>query len=581
MEHSFNTYRVEIKNLKYITDGGRKFPRTAIITLFDENGRESGTELLGSMDTGDIYKLINEGGDLNFDNCYIEDFSLSYYRQHYNLEKKETLQLIGFSAANSFFEANPITDFSHCDFGGGDVSFEGSIFAKGNLTFHASKFGDGNIVFSGVAVLEGNVDFSGLEAGSGDFIFKNAFFGDGLKDFQDMTFGDGEITFANTEFSSGELLFINTHFGNGKFSFKISRVVSGKVDFHYASFGSGDVVFERSEFGESRVDFRAVDFGTGRVNFNRSVFGQGELTFEGASFSGSKFYFKRVSIQGGRKDFSLMEMSGADLSFEKTDFGAGAINFNTTRCNILSLQSCHLDHYVDLRIAGAKELDLSDSIVRDIIDLEPYNVDVSIDVINMSGMRLLGKLYIDWLKNNCKRSILSQENTSLRQKAEQFRILKENFNGTGKYDDEDLAYVMFKRLESKAGLEEAKLSKKGLKRTGPYLSYISRWLIFDAAGQYATNPVRVLVSMVVSYVFFSVIFMLQMIFTRADIIASVDDHLSMVARAFYHSAITFLTIGYGDHYPYGSIRWMSGLEGFVGLFLMSYFTVAFVRKILR
>mgnify|MGYP005838757265 CR=1 FL=1 len=36
-----------------------------------------------------------------------------------------------------------------------------------------------------------------------------------------------------------------------------------------------------------------------------------------------------------------------------------------------------------------------------------------------------------------------------------------------------------------------------------------------------------------------------------------------------------------DHYPYGSIRWMSGLEGFVGLFLMSYFTVVFVRKILR
>jgi hypothetical protein len=54
-----------------------------------------------------------------------------------------------------------------------------------------------------------------------------------------------------------------------------------------------------------------------------------------------------------------------------------------------------------------------------------------------------------------------------------------------------------------------------------------------------------------------------------------------MARAFYHSAITFLTIGYGDHYPYGSIRWVSSMEGFFGLFLMSYFTVAFVRKVLR
>jgi hypothetical protein len=61
----------------------------------------------------------------------------------------------------------------------------------------------------------------------------------------------------------------------------------------------------------------------------------------------------------------------------------------------------------------------------------------------------------------------------------------------------------------------------------------------------------------------------------------VDDQLSMVAKSFYHSAVTFLTIGYGDHYPYGMVRWVSAIEGFVGLFLMSYFTVAFVRKILR
>jgi len=113
------------------------------------------------------------------------------------------------------------------------------------------------------------------------------------------------------------------------------------------------------------------------------------------------------------------------------------------------------------------------------------------------------------------------------------------------------------------------------------LSYGFRALIFDAAGQYATNPVRVLFSMMVSYVFFSLVYLLLMLFTNSDIVAAVDDHLSVVAKAFYHSAVTFLTIGYGDHYPSGSIRWMSGVEGFVGLFLMSYFTVAFVRKILR
>ena len=87
--------------------------------------------------------------------------------------------------------------------------------------------------------------------------------------------------------------------------------------------------------------------------------------------------------------------------------------------------------------------------------------------------------------------------------------------------------------------------------------------------------------MLTCFVVFSFLYYLLMVFTAADIIASVDDHLTMMARSFYHSAITFLTIGYGDHYPFGFIRWVSSMEGFFGLFLMSYFTVAFVRKVLR
>ncbi len=581
MEHNFTSYTIEIKNLKFVALDGRKFPKTAIVTFLNKDGVVTGTELYGNMDTAEIFEAINEGSDINLDNCYLKDFDINSYRQHYGIPPKEIVSLRNFSASNAFFESHPLSDFSFCDFGEGDISFEGSMFGKGKVSFHNSVFGKGNVVFSGTFFNEGDIDFAGTVFGDGDFVFKNAIVGNGIKDFQDMRFGKGEVTFANTEFSSGELLFINTQFGEGKFTFKISRVISGKVDFHYASFGAGDVVFERADFGDSRVDFRAVDFGKGRVNFNRSVFGSGELNFEGATFSGTRFFFKRVRIVSAYKNFSLMEMRGADLSFEKTDFGAGGISFNSVICRVLSLQSCHLDHYCDLRVVEAKELDLADSIVRDIVDLEPYNVGVKVETINMSGMRLLGKLYMDWESNNCKDAILNQRLTTLKQKAEQFRILKENFNVTGKYDDEDLAYVMFKRLEAKAGLEESKLTKKGLKYFGDYISYLTRWLIFDAAGQYATNPVRVLFSMMVSYIFFSIIYLLQMLFTNADIIASVDDKLSTVAKAFYHSAITFLTIGYGDHYPYGSIRWMSGIEGFVGLFLMSYFTVAFVRKILR
>ncbi len=185
-------------------------------------------------------------------------------------------------------------------------------------------------------------------------------------------------------------------------------------------------------------------------------------------------------------------------------------------------------------------------------------------------------------QNGVKKLIHDQTNTGNRQKAEQFRILKENFRITGQYSDEDKAYVEFKRLESRSQLEES-VSKKPFSAIWMYPLYWFKLVVLDRAGLYATDPVRVMISMLVCYTFFSIVFIMLSLFTSADIVSSLGDpdRLGLVAKSFYHSAITFLTIGYGDYYPSGIIRWVSSVVGFIGLFLMSYFTVAFVRKILR
>lgn len=576
----YSDYRVEIKNVKYITDDGRTCPRTVIITMINSDGKESGTELFGAVDDNYIYDLIKEGKDIVLDNMYVSDFSLSSFRRHNDIEKKAIVPIKSFSAKNAFFESKVCNDFSHASFADGDVSFDGTHFGKGRVTFTGSVFGKGNVIFSNTYFGDGNVEFSGTSFCEGDFMFKNAIIKDGIKDFQDIQFGDGEVSFANTEFNSGELLFINTRFNSGKFNFKVARIAGGKVDFHYSVFGNCEIMFERTEFGNSRVDFRTVDFGSGRINFNRSVFGNGEVNFEGASCKASKIQFKKAEMGTGQKSFNLMEMDDTEISFERTEFGDGDVTFYESRFNSLSLKSCHLDSYFDLRLAKAQLLDVSDTIVRDIIDLEPYDFPVDIRIIDLSGMRLVGKLYIDWKHNKCKGSIISQEGTTLRQKAEQFRILKENFRETGKYSDEDEAYVMFKRFESKSWLTEQE-EKGGLVKTVSYIPHGFKWLVFDAMGLYATNPVRVLISMAAGYLLFSFIYVLMIVFTNADIISSTSDQLGIVARSFYHSAITFFTIGYGDHYPFGAARVISSIEGFVGVFLMSYFTVAFVRKVLR
>jgi hypothetical protein len=200
----------------------------------------------------------------------------------------------------------------------------------------------------------------------------------------------------------------------------------------------------------------------------------------------------------------------------------------------------------------------------------------------MSGMRLVGKLYIDWKRNKCKEVIEAQEVTTLRQKADQFRILKVNFNNTGKYDDEDEAYVMFKRYESESVLTESR-EKGGIAKVAAYVPYWFKWLVFDKIGLYATAPGRVLLSVFIFWIFFGSMYFIFDLTGIGHTGSSVGnpDHLTSFLQSFYHSAVTFFTIGYGDVYPMGFSRVLSGLEGFMGVFMMSYFTVAFVRKVLR
>jgi hypothetical protein len=578
----YASYRAEIKNVKFIADDGRTCPRTAIVTLLGQKGEEIGTELFGAIEMSEVYILIREGKEVNLDNFYISEFSLANYRRHNTLDKKDFVPLKKFSARNAFFEAKNSTDFSYAAFSDDDVSFDGAHFAKGRVLFTGSDFGKGNTIFSNSMFHDGNIDFSGSVFGDGDFLFKNVVVKDGIKDFQDIKFGDGEISFANTEFNHGEVLFINTQFGDGRFTFKVTRITGGKVDFHYSVFGDCEVTFERAEFGNSRVDFRTVDFGSGRINFNRSVFGDGEVNFEGASCKSGKIQFKKAEMGSGLKNFSLMEMVNAEISFERTEFGNGDVTFNNSHFKVLSLKSCHLDHYVDLRIARAELLNISDTIVRDIIDLEPYDFRINIDVLDMSGMRLIGQLYLDWKLNNCMKIIQNQEDTTIRQKAEQYRILKENFSGTGKYDDEDEAYVMFKRLEAVSDMKEAIAVNKWA-RIWAWPAYAFKWVVFDKIGLYATSPGRVLLSVVFFWLLFGFTYFLIDLSGLGKTGSSVGnpDNLTPLLQSFYHSAITFFTIGYGDVFPQGLSRIFSGFEGFMGVFMMSYFTVAFVRKVLR
>ena len=159
-----------------------------MVTFHNVDGEEIDSELFGAVDINQIYAMIKEGKDLNLDNFYIHEFSLSSYRRLHSIEKKELVPIINFSARNAFFEAKGCTDFTYSSFSPGEVSFDGSHFAKGKVLFNGSVFGSGNVIFSNTLFRDGNIEFTGCLFGDGDFMFKNSIVKDGIKDFLDIQF---------------------------------------------------------------------------------------------------------------------------------------------------------------------------------------------------------------------------------------------------------------------------------------------------------------------------------------------------------------------------------------------------------
>lgn len=574
------SFIAEIKKLKFETESGIRFPATALI-YFQVPGKEKPVvELMGYLESKEIYMAIDRGEELNLDNCYIEKFSLRDYRLARNMDEGEKVLIKGFTARNALFGGDAPLDFSHAVIEGAEFSLSGSWVSGGDINFESAQFKTSLVSFHDTRLSEGHFNFKNVDIKGEEVSFKNCCFGDGVKDFQYCSFGIDNLSFVNAEFGTGDVNFINTQFDCSKVSFKIARFGTGKVDFHFAQFREVNLSFERTEFGPGRVDFRTVEFGKGRVNFNRSVFEEGEVDFDECEMESGKFSFKRAQLGSGEFSFEEVMFENVDANFEHTIFGEERVSFYKSWFRTLSFGFCHLNGYIDLRVSRCNFMDLSNTVIRDIIDMNPHEFTSHIDTLDMGGMRLLGRFYLDWHRNNVNQMINSQTDHTARIRGEQFRILKENFKNLGLYNSEDKAYVEFKRCESKAFLTES-VKQKPVSAIYQYPLYWFKLGLFDRAGLYATSPVRVLVTMVMSFVMFSLLYYLLLLLTPADIIATVDDQLSMMARSFYHSAITFLTIGYGDHYPYGAVRWVSAIEGFFGLFLMSYFTVAFVRKILR
>ena len=555
-EHHLLRYVVDIEDKPF-----RTYNQTANVSFFDENNKKVCIHKFGVITNEEIFEKIDKGEDLNLNNAYIKNFSLTEYRVNKGLDDSVYIKLTNLSAKKTFFDCDVNNDFSYAEFSGDKTVFESTIFGNGIN------------------------DFSNSDFGHGDVIFKKAKFGSGSTIFQSVKFGDGTVSFNNANFGTGNLSFIDANFSNGNVDFKNTYFGDGTIDFKFAKFSQGDLSFERASFGVGKKDFKNVEFGGGKIDFRRVEFNDGDVSFEGVEFGNGKVSFRSSEFGHGRKSFEYADFAQGEAQFELVDFGTGNVSFKNAKVAEISFKNCALNTYIDLRFGKCIKLDLTNTIVRDILDVKPEGEKVVIMEMNIAGMRILGRIFIDWRTNKVFHLIYNQTKSSLFQQAEQFRILKENFRNNGQYVDEDLAYLEFKRCESKANLKFA-LEKNKKNAIFAYPTYYFQKYIFDFIGHYATAPLRVLSNMFVAFTFYSLIYYIVSEFfpnigTVATTLPDELNHIHEFGNCFYFSAITFLTVGYGDYFAEGYLKPLAALEGFTGVFLMSYFTVAFVRKILR
>ncbi|WP_027400479.1 potassium channel family protein [Anaerovorax odorimutans] len=406
------------------------------------------------------------------------------------------------------------------------------------------------------ACFDGETAFDNAKMDDGEISFDYAIFGNGDTSFFNTKFGDSDVSFYNVDFQRGAVSFAEANFGKGNIDFEYTIFGSGNAAFTLAIFGSGNVSFDGAIFETGDVLFLDTNFGEGDVSFEYTNFGQGNIIFDRAAFGCGEVLFDHCIFEKGSVKFLETDFSFSKVIFNKIKFENASLDMTGSIAESVSFQNCNFDNHNKLNFLYVDSLKVLKCIINKTLKI------TGAKTLSLKGSINLGSIYCNWEEEKVCEAIKNNEDEE-KDKKHQFLMLKLNYHKIGEYLEEDKAFVEYMRCRRKELKSKWRISLDKL---------------IDIIGVYGTKPGRVAITMLLIWIFFGIVF---------TVIGNIDGALTQGfsdhwINGFYFSAVTFVTIGYGDVVPLLAVaKILAPIEGVMGLFLMSYFTVAVVRITLR
>jgi len=471
----------------------------------------------------------------------------------------------------------------------GETAFNDSMFE--------SKLNIEDTLFKSKALFERCRFKQDVDASNSTFIkdvtFEKSIF-NSVSSFEGSTF-EREARFRESVFEN------SANFKSSKMSIAnfYASIFKSKGDFSYSTITNA--VFTFSEFGSDAIFFEATILET--TNFKDSRY-RGNLDCNSITIPPVSD-FTEIRCYGPMKFIPTTSgLLTADFSKSSFDFGAEIDEKNfallvfkkcvfrgTTKITAsgdLRLDDCIVNDNIQIKFSKKEkpEDDIATRNTNKTLFINGANISGTLDAkyfnkIKMNDVKAMGEIHIDFEElvgkkdkgpiASIKNNLAFMDNEPLNgQKLlcpspDVFLVLKENYHSLGKYDDEDRAYVLYRRSKRK---DEKKKGKA----------------IADYIGEYGTNLWRIVTIMALVFLIFGIIFSFFISHNVGiEVTFSGQGGISAnIANGFYLSGITFLTIGLSDVVPLvGITEALALIEGGLGVFLMAFFTIAFARKTLR